>query len=519
MTTTEFKPEPTTIVIFGAGGDLTWRKLTPALFDLYTDNWLPEHFKILGVDIKPLKEDEFCERVRDGVTKFARTYKENEGKLGDFLIHVDYLCADFKNPQEIESLASRLTDIDQEWDTQANHIFYQATPPEMVETIVQQLAHAHLNRDRKHARIVLEKPFGHDLASAQELNGMLTSAFAESQIYRIDHYLGKETVQNILAFRFANALFEPIWDRRYIDHVQITVAERVGVEHRGAYYEHAGALRDMIQNHLLQILCLVAMEPPVLFEADEIRNRKVDVLHAIRPMSQEQVIHYAARGQYSEGWIQGERVNQYRAEPGVSSNSQTETYAAIKLFIDNWRWQDVPFYLRTGKRLPTKVSIMSIEFRPVPHQTFPATALASWEPNRLIAYMQPREGIHIDFLAKHPGPRMRLSPVNMHFTYQEAFQSSPPEAYETLLLDVILGDQTLFMRDDQVEAAWKVITPILDAWQDQGRPNFPNYTAGTWGPEMGEVLIARDGRSWFEPPVIEDDEAGMGGKKEVAPEG
>ncbi len=497
-------PEPTVAIIFGAGGDLTWRKLIPALYSLFREDWLPDNFQIIGVDIKAMSDDEFRDHLHQGVEKFV-TPKDNEAQTwGEFAKHLTYLQADFTDLKIYSDLASRLEAQNREWGAEAVHIFYQATQPNLVETIVNNLGKAKLAQDRQHARIVLEKPFGHDLDSACDLDRMLTNVFRETQIYRIDHYLGKETVQNLLAFRFANALFEPIWNRRYIDHVQITVAERVGVEHRGAYYENAGALRDMVQNHLLQILCLVAMEPPVFLKAGEIRSKKVDVLHAIRPILPEEVTLAAARGQYDEGWLQGTHVPAYRQEPGVSPNSFTETFAALKLFIDNWRWQDVPFYLRTGKRMPTKLSTVVIEFKPVPHQAFPTSAIGAWQPNRLVIYIQPDEGISLDFLAKEPGPRMRLDPVDMRFSYQEAFHSIPPEAYQTLLLDVILGDQTLFMRDDQVEAAWTVIMPILEGWKAIGHPNFPNYPAGTWGPESAEVLIARDGRSWYVPPVIEE---------------
>lgn len=356
--------------------------------------------------------------------------------------------------------------------------------------------------NRQRVRIVTEKPFGRDLASASALNRTLTGAFDESQIYRIDHYLGKETVQNILAFRFANALFEPIWDRRYIDHVQITVAEQVGVEHRGGYYDRAGALRDMVQNHLLQILCLTAMEPPVSFDADEIRNKKVDVLRAIRPILPEHAHRFAVRGQYDAGWIEGQRVPAYRNEPGVARDSSIETFAAAKFFVDNWRWQDVPFYLRTGKRLLTRASEVFIQFRPVPHQSFPPGAVVDWRPNRLVICIQPEENILLRFQAKQPGQNLRLSPVEMRFCYRDAFRVTPPDAYETLLLDVMRGDATLFMRADQVEAAWSVVDPILEAWNSITPVDW-TYPAGAWGPEAAEVLIAQDGRSWLMPTVIE----------------
>jgi glucose-6-phosphate 1-dehydrogenase len=342
------------------------------------------------------------------------------------------------------------------------------------------------------------------LESALALNRTLASGFQESQIFRIDHYLGKETVQNILAFRFANTLFEPVWNRRYIDHVQITVSEEVGVEHRGGYYEQAGALRDMVQNHLSQVMCLIAMEPPVSYNPDEIRNKKADVLHAIRPIPVDQVHQYAVRGQYGAGWLKGQRGPAYRSEAGVDPHSSVETFAAVKYFVDNWRWQGVPFYLRTGKRLPVRTSEVTIQFCPVPHQSFPTSAITQPTPNRLIMRIQPEEGIVLRFQAKQPGETMRLSPVSMLFSYRESFPVAPPEAYETLLLDVMLGDPTQFMRADQLEAAWAVITPILDAWEASEPTEFPNYPAGSWGPEAAEVLIAQDGRSWVQPHLSEE---------------
>ena len=496
-------PDSTVFAIFGATGDLAWRKLIPALYNLYLDGWMPDQFLVLGVGRSDMGDSKFRDHLREGVDQFSRQGKTESKEWHVFAENLVYLEADMTNDDAYADLSKKLASLDKEWKTRANRIFYLAVPPSLVEMITKGLAKAKLNNDRAKSRLVIEKPFGRDLESAKKLNRHLTSAFRESQLFRIDHYLGKETVQNILAFRFGNSMFEPIWNRQHIDHVQITVAEQVGVGRRGGYYEQAGALRDMIQNHLLQILCLIAMEAPVSFDSNEVRNKKVDVLHAMRPIFPEQVHQMAARGQYGGGWIEGEHVSAYRSEPDVDEGSDTESFAAVKFYVDNWRWQGVPFYLRTGKRMAVKTSEVVIQFRPVPHQTFPAAALLDWRPNRLLIAIQPEEGILLRFGVKHPGPSVHLSPVMMQFYYREAFKAKPPEAYETLLLDVMWGDATLFMRADQSEAAWSVIAPVLDVWGNVKSTDFPNYPAGSWGPEEADILIAQDGNTWVMPTLLQ----------------
>jgi glucose-6-phosphate 1-dehydrogenase len=499
---TDVPLEPATIVIFGVAGDLAWRKLVPALFNLFLDKRLPEPFALIGLDRQELSDAALPRRLREGVDQFSRRGSPKNADWEAFAARIGYLQTDFTDAAAYDHLGERLAKLDGEWHARANHIFYFTTPPFLFRSIATLLGKAGLAKERDRARIVVEKPLGHDLASAREINRTLSGSFHEFQIFRIDHYLGKETVQNILAFRFANPLYEPIWDRRYVDHVAITVAEEVGVEHRGGYYEQAGALRDMVQSHLLQLLCLVAMEPPVSFAADEIRNRKVDVLHAIRPITPGEVGSCAVRGQYGSGWVKGDHVAAYRDEPGVARDSNVETFAALRLFVDNWRWQGVPFYLRTGKRLPQRASEVSIGFRAVPHQTFPPEAAVNWQPARLVICIQPDEGIVLKFQAKQPGTQVRLRLVDMRFTYREAFKDCCPDAYETLLWDVMANDATPFMREDQVEAAWSLLTPVLEAWATAPPDDFPNYAAGTWGPGEAELLVARDGRSWLQPAVL-----------------
>ncbi|MHB1685882.1 MAG: glucose-6-phosphate dehydrogenase [Ignavibacteriaceae bacterium] len=495
------KPDPTIIIIFGGGGDLCWRKLMPAIYNLYLDNWLPDNFAVVGLDIKEMSDDQFRQRILDGVNQFSRRGKANEDEWKKFASSLSYQKADFTNAESYQKLSQQLTKIEEPWGKKSNRVFYLAIPPSFIEAIIENLSSSHIAQDDLFDRIVIEKPFGHDLESARELNKIISNIFDEGQIYRIDHYLGKETVQNMMAFRFANALFEPIWNRNYIDHIQITVAEEVGVEHRGSYYDHAGALRDMIQNHILQLLCLTAMEPPVSFSADEVRNKKVDVLRAIRKYNHEDVNKVAVRGQYGGGWLEGEKVAGYKEEPGVNPQSNIETFAAVKFFVDNWRWQDVPFYVRTGKRLPQKTSVITIQFRPVPHSAFPNETIENWQPNRMVINIQPEMGIRLRFQAKQPGLKMILTPVDMIFNYGSSYTTKPTEAYETLLLDIMLGDATLFMRADQVEVAWDLLMPIIETWESTSPIDFPNYSAGTWGPEAAEALMARDGKNWLVLPM------------------
>ena len=495
---------PNIFVIFGGTGDLTWRKLVPALFDLRQDGRMPRNFAIMAVGRSSFSDVQLRLRFLDGVRRFSRKGRVKSGDWSDFASHVTYQQGDYSDPATFCNLKVKCASLEKRWKAKACRIFHMATPPVLFGVIPKMLADAGLNRHRSRSRLVVEKPIGHDLASARKLIRSLTESFHESQIFRIDHYLGKETVRNILAFRFAGSLFEPIWNRHYVDYVAITVAEKVGVEERGGYYDQSGALRDMVQNHLMQLLCLVAMEPMNSFHADDIRNRKLDVLRAIRPMTPQEARTWAVRGQYGAGLVDGKKTRGYRRENEVSRHSKTETYAALKLFVDTWRWQDVPFYLRSGKGLPGQVSQIDIQFRAVPHRSFPAEACRNWHPSRLVLLIQPEEGIVLSFPAKSPGPRMLLQPVEMRFNYKGSFAGLSPNAYETLLWAVMNDDPTLFMRSDQVEAAWQALMPVFKAWTEARPSNFPNYPAGTWGPAAADLLMERDGRHWPLPASLAD---------------
>ncbi len=499
----ERTPQPTTIVIFGATGDLTHRKLLPALYNLEMDHHLPSSFSVVGFARRDWSDDKFREEMRSGIEQFSRRPLD-PAVWETFCQKLHFLSSEFESCEGYERLNKLLTEKEQEHGIGSNVIYYLATQPSYYPTIIERLGEAELGgRNRKteqgYTRLIIEKPFGHDLESARELNEQLHRVFSENQIYRIDHYLGKETVQNILMFRFANGIFEPIWDRRYVDHIQITAAESIGVEGRGRYYEESGALRDMVQSHLLQLLNLVAMEPPVSFEANAVRDEKVKVLRAIRPIRGNAVAEQVVRGQYAGGWVHSDHLQAYREESNVNRDSATETYVALKLFIDNWRWQGVPFYMRTGKELTKRVTEIAIQFKQPPHMLFGSEVQGGLEPNVLALRIQPDEGISLKVLVKTPGTRTSLRPVKMEFLYGTSFGTEPPEAYERLLLDCLLGDSTLFTRSDEVEASWAFITDILDAWEQMPPPDFPNYESGTWGPREADRLLYRDGREWRWP--------------------
>ena len=486
------------MVIFGASGDLTSRKLLPALYNLARNKLLPEEFAILGFAKDQLSEEDFRKRTRDDLREYAGAPADCH--LCDWLAdRAYYITGDFKTPADFVTLKDKIAELEGRYKTEGNVLYYLATLPQFIGEIIRQLGEQSLTgEDHDHwRRVVIEKPFGSDLESAKALNREIATVLKETQIYRIDHYLGKETVQNILIFRFANGIFEPVWNRRYIDHVQITVAEELGVERRGGYYEHAGGLRDMVPSHVLQLVSLTAMEPPISFEADAVRDEQSKVLHAIQPILPEDVLTRAVRGQYGEGTIDNNHVVAYRAEELVDPHSNVETFAAMKLQLDNWRWADVPFYLRTGKRMPKRVTEIAIQFRRAPFVLFRDTPVDKLVPNQLVIHIQPDEGISLSFGAKIPGAHVRVGQVKMDFHYADYFGSEPSTGYERLLYDAMIGDATLFQRADMVEAGWSVVQPVRDVWSALPPRNFPNYEAGTWGPKEASDLIKRDGRRWL----------------------
>ena len=497
-------PEPCLIVVFGATGDLTSRKILPAVYNLRRAGLLPAETSVVGFSRRPLADAEFRKMMRTSVEENSRV-KVEDGLWNDFAEGIFYQPGQFADRAAFRELAERLEQIDAARGTRGNKLFYLATPPSAYEEIIDNLGKAGLQRQgadgKGWARIVVEKPFGHDLESAIELNNSLMEVFDESQVYRIDHYLGKETVQNLIVFRFGNGIFEPLWNRRYVDHVQITVAEDLGVEGRGEFYEQAGASRDILQNHLLQLLSLVAMEPPIAYEADALRDEKTRVLRSIdTKWTEARVRANVVRGQYTDGWIGDKQVVGYRQEDEVSPDSKTETFVALKVEVQNWRWADVPFYLRTGKRMARRATEIAIQFKLPPLMLFGESATPP-EPNLLALRIQPDEGIMLRFAAKVPDLGLDVRSVNMDFTYGMSFAREAPEAYETLLLDVMLGDPALFTRADEVEAAWAIVTPMIDVWQEWDREGTPDsdicfYEAGSWGPEAADKLIEHDGRRW-----------------------
>jgi glucose-6-phosphate 1-dehydrogenase len=501
---TSINLKPTIVVIFGGTGDLNMRKLAPALYNLYSDGYMPQKFAIIGTSRKKLEDDKFRDMLKDGVNSFSRNGEVKQTNWEIFSQQIRYTPVDVSAPETFGALKDLITGYQADFGPTTQVLYYLAVAPDLFPLIAQCIDKYDLAGNEDTCRIVIEKPFGRDLESARDLNKLLTGIFTEKQIYRIDHYLGKETVQNIMAFRFANSLLEPLWNRTYIDHVQISVTEQLGVGDRGGYYDGAGALRDMIQNHILQLLCLIGMETPVNTDADEIRNKKVDVLKAMRPFDSEAIRFSTVRGQYTKGWVEGKEVSGYRHEKDVDPDSNTETFAALKFFVDNWRWQGIPFYVRTGKRLFQTSSVISIQFKDVPHHIFPSGVSENWQQNRLIISIQPEMSIRFQVQAKRPGLDMVLNPVDMVFDYKGTYNTATPEAYETLLLDVMTGDQTQFMRADQVESAWELLMPVINAWENKKSLSFPNYTADSWGPEDAEALIARDGFHWFTLPLNKD---------------
>ena len=491
-------PDPNIFVLFGATGDLAHRKVVPALFQLWRTHLLPHEFTIVCVGRRPYTDEAFRDELKASLDKFSRVLPVDPDAWADLAGRIVYQRGDFNDPAAYTALADRLDGIDIDRGTRGNRLYYLATQPSAFPEIIAQLGRAGLDHERHEGgwrRVVIEKPFGRDLDSAIRLNREVGKVFRERQVYRIDHYLGKETVRNLLVFRFGNGIFEPIWNRRHIDHVQITVAESIGIEGRGSFYEETGASRDFLQNHLLQLLSLVAMEPPTNFDADALRGEKVKVIRAIAELSPAQARRDVVRGQYGPGWVSGKPVVGYRQEPNVDPASETETFIAARLMIDDWRWSGIPFYLRMGKRLPKRATEIAIQFKEVPHQLFRESA-SEPEANLLAMRIQPDEGIMLRFGAKVPGLGIDVRNVTMDFTYGSAFQTDSPDAYETLILDALLGDASLFTRADEAEQAWSIVDPIISTWAEDPPPDFPNYEAGTWGPEAAEDLLAREGRRW-----------------------
>lgn len=494
-------PQPAAIVIFGATGDLTHRKLMPGLYSLAAQQLLPPEAAIVGVARSELDDDGFRERMRDGVRRHGRAPVDEDVWAG-FARRLHYLPGGFDDAAVYDRLRELLAGLDADRGTRGNRLFYLATAPEFFPVIAERLGGAGLAEEtdggERFARLVIEKPFGEDLRSARALNARLGQVFRERQVYRIDHYLGKETVQNLLVLRFGNAIFEPVWNRRYVDHVQITVAEDLGVGTRGGYYDQSGALRDIVQNHMLQVLSIVAMEPPARFESREVRDEKVKVLRSMRPMERSLVQENVVRGQYARGFVKGEEVPAYREEPDVAKDSRVDTFVAMRVHVDNWRWGGVPFYVRAGKRMARRVTEIAIQFKKVPHTLF-RTPDGGISPNVLAVRVQPDEGIALRFTTKEPGNATILRGVAMDFRYGTAFGSNTPEAYERLLLDAMRGDATLFTRRDEVEEQWAYMDHVFDAWREQANVPPPSYAAGTWGPEQSDDLLARDGRRWRRP--------------------
>jgi glucose-6-phosphate 1-dehydrogenase len=491
--------EPCSIILFGASGDLAKRKVIPAMFDLAQNNALGDRYAITGFARTPMTDESFRNLLGEAAKTISEVGPIAPAKWDAFAANLHYCAGDYADPEAYKRLAKLLDEIDAKRDLCGNRLFYLSTPPEVYQSIIENLGEAGLAQptcDGSWVRIIVEKPFGRDLASAKELNKMVLNVFDERQVYRIDHYLGKDTVQNLLVLRFGNGIFEPLWNRNYVDHVQITAAETLGVERRGGFYETAGALRDMIQSHVLQLTSLVAVEPPASFDATAVRNEKLKVLQSIRPFNLQMVAQSVVRGQYAPGAVGGRPMPGYRDEPGVNRNSRTETFVSMCVLIDNWRWADVPFYLRTGKRLAKRTTEIMIQFKRAPHIVFREREV---QPNRLVLNIQPDEGVCVSFGAKKPGTEMAIGNVSMNFSYKEGFGGNSRSAYATLLNDCLRGDATLFDRGDSVEAAWALVDPILDVWSAAKTATVPEYPTGTWGPRESDQLLERDGRQWYNP--------------------